>query len=484
MKYRKIALLLIVVLLGCCCLTACKHVHTFEEDWQFDEKFHWRVATCEDTDEQFDKDYHDFDEEGYCVVCGFYRSPDWPFIVDEETWKTELSNLMYTDNVTVETAIYGADYYERNTIRLNKDVAYVSYDTSTLVDSDYVYFSEEGTKTYRHENHCWRYEESSESSADLLKKHLVAFEDMLLQIVEGYSTFIYNRRYHIAVWYYDDMPVGVVSIAFLYGKLYSIDFVPIYDNMPRFSMYAFGKTEVDMLPSHHHTYERSWSYNNVYHWHKTTCDHNTVDAYLPHQLDGSGSCSVCDYVKIEGERQADYDKWHQSLLKFYGYYTNWTVATTVNGVTDIYKSTVDGLYLQIDGEDKYYQQDGENVWLYSVGQKEVLPAGKPLQWYRGEYAKVNVDLLITYLFNHYKYFKFDEESESYKASKLYIEKYHPWGNAYDCTAEVKFDGEDIVYISFEAVFSDSADYDEDYAQAHRYKFVLFDVATTEITFDF
>lgn len=47
-------------------------------------------------------------------------------------------------------------------------------------------------------------------------------------------------------------------------------------------------------PEHVHEYSSEWSYNEEYHWHAATCEHDTINDKSAHTLE-NGVCSVCGY---------------------------------------------------------------------------------------------------------------------------------------------------------------------------------------------
>jgi hypothetical protein len=52
------------------CNKGCEH--TFSDEWSFDRYSHWRVATCEYSNEKGDVgDHYDEDNNGKCDACGF-----------------------------------------------------------------------------------------------------------------------------------------------------------------------------------------------------------------------------------------------------------------------------------------------------------------------------------------------------------------------------------------------------------------------------
>lgn len=72
---RHLVLIAVLVAVLTLSLVACQHVHTFSQDWTFDDNKHWHAATCEHTDEKSDEAPHSFDANGRCI-CGKTIDPD------------------------------------------------------------------------------------------------------------------------------------------------------------------------------------------------------------------------------------------------------------------------------------------------------------------------------------------------------------------------------------------------------------------------
>lgn len=65
--------LIATLALGLIPVSACakEHTHTYSEKWSYDGLNHWRVATCEHTDEYTDKGLHEYNGGTTCVICGY-----------------------------------------------------------------------------------------------------------------------------------------------------------------------------------------------------------------------------------------------------------------------------------------------------------------------------------------------------------------------------------------------------------------------------
>lgn len=71
-------------------LAACEkpHVHTFSDEWSYDDAYHFRKATCGDTDEVADREEHTI-EDGKCVKCGFTPKVEEPKKLDNTVFLQE-----------------------------------------------------------------------------------------------------------------------------------------------------------------------------------------------------------------------------------------------------------------------------------------------------------------------------------------------------------------------------------------------------------
>lgn len=73
-KLKTASLLLLVLAISWCFMIACsQHSHTYSEEWEYNEQYHWHAATCEHTDKQGDKEEHTFDQNDECTKCGYKK---------------------------------------------------------------------------------------------------------------------------------------------------------------------------------------------------------------------------------------------------------------------------------------------------------------------------------------------------------------------------------------------------------------------------
>ncbi len=63
-----------------------------------------------------------------------------------------------------------------------------------------------------------------------------------------------------------------------------------------FAMVAGAGCAPSEAPQHTHTFAEGWTFNDSEHWHAATCGHSSErDSVAPHDIDGDGKCTVCDY---------------------------------------------------------------------------------------------------------------------------------------------------------------------------------------------
>ena len=63
-----------------------------------------------------------------------------------------------------------------------------------------------------------------------------------------------------------------------------------------FAMVAGAGCAPSDPPQHTHTFAEGWTFNDSEHWHAATCGHSSErDSVAPHDIDGDGKCTVCDY---------------------------------------------------------------------------------------------------------------------------------------------------------------------------------------------
>lgn len=83
--------------------------HTYSEDWDSDETYHWHRATCVHTEEVSDKAEHSF-QNGVCEVCGYelYDAAGFAYILTEDGAAYEVDKYYGTDTeVTIPSEYRG-----------------------------------------------------------------------------------------------------------------------------------------------------------------------------------------------------------------------------------------------------------------------------------------------------------------------------------------------------------------------------------------
>ena len=128
LRWRKILLIVFVLLFCCVCMIACKNekskelqeeedrvsgdsvgvecVHTFSEDWSFDDEYHWHAATCEHYTEVSNKSEHIWNEgqiikeateeksgikKCTCTICGYQKNISYTIDAHVHTFSSKWS---------------------------------------------------------------------------------------------------------------------------------------------------------------------------------------------------------------------------------------------------------------------------------------------------------------------------------------------------------------------------------------------------------
>ena len=92
---RKFALFFTIFLVAVM-IIGCKdpkpeHVHTFSDKWSSNATHHWKVATCEHSDEISEKAEHTFVDE-VCSVCSLYTPEGFVLVKGDTIVGSEDSN--------------------------------------------------------------------------------------------------------------------------------------------------------------------------------------------------------------------------------------------------------------------------------------------------------------------------------------------------------------------------------------------------------
>ena len=90
-----------------------------------------------------------------------------------------------------------------------------------------------------------------------------------------------------------------------------------------------------------HQYESKWTYNETYHWHKSTCDCGAKTDFERHTLENSDWCTVCEQVVLPTNGiyyKLSADGSYAAVIAYLGTSTRVNIASTYNGVpvTSIY----------------------------------------------------------------------------------------------------------------------------------------------------
>ncbi len=108
MKKLIATILMLALALSCSMLIACdsnsdEHKHTFATKWTSDETHHWHASTCGHKDQIRQKAAHSYDEDDNCTVCGLFNpnhehefSSQWN---SDETYHWKTATCIHTDEI-------------------------------------------------------------------------------------------------------------------------------------------------------------------------------------------------------------------------------------------------------------------------------------------------------------------------------------------------------------------------------------------------
>ncbi len=85
-------------------------------------------------------------------------------------------------------------------------------------------------------------------------------------------------------------------------KIFIVLFVVVAAICCALGFAACDSAKEQNTPEHSHTYARSWSYNDNYHWKEPTCTDTTeLKDYDQHTFNSEGKCLICNYIKHVSE---------------------------------------------------------------------------------------------------------------------------------------------------------------------------------------
>ena len=252
--------------------------HTFSDQWNYDETYHWHPATCEHSDEKGDFGPHRWDdgvitqnaghnvngEKLYtCLDCGYQKTEIIPGQPHEYNQEVVDEKYLASPATCTEPARY-----------------YYSCVCGAAGTETFAYGSAKG-HTYSDQ---WSYNE-------LQHWHAATCEHKDLKAEVG--DHVWNP--------------GVITTQ----PTASSKGVMTYTC----AICGYQKTEEIPASAHQHTFSTAWQGNSTYHWHPATCEHtNVVSGLGEHQWDAGVvtvqpthtttgqkvyTCTVCGMTKTE-----------------------------------------------------------------------------------------------------------------------------------------------------------------------------------------
>ena len=282
------------------------HEHTFELKWTSDDTYHWHAATCGHETEKSGKAEHTWDngiitkeasetEAGVrtytCVVCSATKTEEIPVLTHvhtyEEGWTSDDTYHWHASTCGHETEISGKAEH-------TWDSGVVTKEASETEAGARIYTCVVCSATKTEEipmlTHVHTYEEGW-TSDDTYHWHASTC---------GHETEISGKAEH--TW-----NNGVVTK----------DPTETTAGEKTYTCQVCGKTKIEEIAqlSHTHTFEKGWTSDNAYHWHASTCGHETeVSEKAEHTWDNgvitkeasetetgiiTYTCTVCDRTKTE-----------------------------------------------------------------------------------------------------------------------------------------------------------------------------------------
>ncbi len=124
---KKILYVTICLVICLVAVSACAHVHTYSEEWSWDENNHWHQATCEHTEKASDLAKHTF-KNGVCSVCGAKEGTAQVTPQPIPTPNPEDNGYEFGDAVSLQNGNFYKDYSEEE-----KNLYYALWDVNTTV---------------------------------------------------------------------------------------------------------------------------------------------------------------------------------------------------------------------------------------------------------------------------------------------------------------------------------------------------------------
>ena len=276
-------------------------VHTFAEDWSYDETDHWHEATCEHTDKKSAFGPHDLAVEETaagtmysCVTCGYTVVKESIYKVSEEVFDRQLDSA----NNYKFTAI----------VEDSGEISYFYFDGVTVNDlylGTYYTFDGEKYYSYSQEKGYDDYVKTEIPADDYNEE--ISYIDGLLPLLKGFYsnlTYDYTTKYYTGInIIIEDTTVPKILFRFENGVLKEAKIYQTEDDC--FTYSEIGEVSIELPANiHEHTFDtENWVCGSDGHWHAATCRHTDVHRDYAEHTWQNGVCTVCGYnvLKISAD---------------------------------------------------------------------------------------------------------------------------------------------------------------------------------------
>ncbi len=276
---KKLFTLLLLAVLALTILVACTtetHEHTYDSVWLYDESQHWHGASCEHEDMESDRgDHVDSDGNDICDVCGYIADHTHTF---EAEWTADENTHYYK-----ATCGHNVKKDEAKHPDTNNDGAcdvcgydgghqHTYADVLTAADETNHWYAPTCGHTVEGLNKEAHTDENNDGDCDVCGYnggHEHAYADTWSttpdehwrDVTCGHSVPASDKGVHK-----DDDGDAVCDIC-------------------------------GYVPEHFHTFEEGWTSDEGGHWHKATCEHDTVkNGEASHDgYEDDGVCDTCGY---------------------------------------------------------------------------------------------------------------------------------------------------------------------------------------------
>ena len=278
---KKLLALLLLALLALASFVACTatdtHEHTYDSVWLYDDAQHWHAASCEHEDMEADRgDHVDSDGNDICDVCGYIADHTHTF---EAQWTADENTHYYKatcgHNVKKEEAKH-SDVNNDGTCDVcdyNGGHEHTYADVLTAADDAYHWYAPTCGHTVEGLSKAAHTDENNDGDCDVC----------------GYNGG--HEHTYADTWsttsdeHWKDVTCG--------------HSVPASDRGVHKDENQDTACDIcGYIPEHFHTFEEGWTSDENGHWHKATCEHDTVkNGEAAHDgYESDGVCDTCGFM--------------------------------------------------------------------------------------------------------------------------------------------------------------------------------------------